>query len=281
MRIVHVDGQYLPEDEARISVFDRGFLFGDAVYEVAAVLEGRLIDNEAHLDRLERSLSLLDIPWPCPRAELIERQQELVTRNELQEGLLYLQVSRGAADREFHWEEGMTPTLVMFTQANALLDNKAVREGIRIATLPDLRWQRRDIKTVNLLPAAWTKQQARAQGFDDAWMVEDGVVTEGTSNNAFIISEDGVLITRQLGNEILHGITRAVVMKLAQEIQLRIEERPFTPEEAKRAREAFVTSATGFVKPVVAIDEAQIADGTPGPISQRLRELYIAEALAR
>ncbi|MEO1293095.1 MAG: D-amino-acid transaminase [Pseudomonadota bacterium] len=279
MRTVYVNGEYLPEDAAKISIFDRGFLFGDGVYEVSSVLDGRLIDNAAHLIRLQRSLDALSLPRPASDEEIVAIQNELIDRNQLSEGVVYLQVTRGAADRDFNWPEEPRPSLVLFTQQKAIRQNPAAAEGIAVATVPDLRWKRRDIKTVNLLPASWAKEQARAAGAQDAWMVEDGHVTEGSSNNTFIVTSDGTLVTRQLSTDILHGITRHAVMKLAAEIQLRIEERPFTPEEAKAAREAFATSASSFVMPVVEIDGQTIGDGTPGPIAQRLRTLYIETAL--
>ena len=283
MRTVYVNGEYVAEGDAKISVFDRGFLFGDGVYEVSTVLDGKLVDNAAHLARLDRSLQALSIPRPATDAEILEVQRQLIARNGLEEGVVYLQVTRGAADRSFDWPEQPQPSLVMFTQAKPVRGNPKAEVGMAVALVPDLRWKRRDIKTVTLLPASWAKMQAAEQGCDDAWMVEpdeDGVerVTEGSSNNAFIITADGALVTRHLGDEILHGITRRAVLKLAEEIQLRIEERAFTPSEARAAQEAFVTSASSFVMPVVKIDGAVIGDGQPGPISRRLRGLYIATA---
>lgn len=283
MRTVYVNGEYVAERDAKISVFDRGFLFGDGVYEVSTVLDGKLVDNAAHLARLDRSLQALSIPSPAGDDEILEIQRQLIVRNALEEGVVYLQVTRGAADRSFDWPEQPTPSLVMFTQAKPVRGNPKAEVGLSVALVPDLRWKRRDIKTVTLLPASWAKMQAAEQGCDDAWMVEadeDGVerVTEGSSNNAFIVTADGVLVTRNLGDEILHGITRRSVLQLAAEIQLRVEERAFTPEEAKAATEAFITSASSFVMPVVQIDGAVIGDGAPGPISRRLRSLYIATA---
>ncbi|MBX2853642.1 MAG: D-amino-acid transaminase [Rhodobacteraceae bacterium] len=283
MRTVYVNGEYVAERDAKISVFDRGFLFGDGVYEVSTVLDGKLVDNAAHLARLDRSLQALSIPSPAGDDEILEIQRQLIVRNALEEGVVYLQVTRGAADRSFDWPEQPAPSLVMFTQAKPVRGNPKAEVGLSVALVPDLRWKRRDIKTVTLLPASWAKMQAAEQGCDDAWMVEadeDGVerVTEGSSNNAFIVTADGVLVTRNLGDEILHGITRRSVLQLAAEIQLRVEERAFTPEEAKAATEAFITSASSFVMPVVQIDGAVIGDGAPGPISRRLRSLYIATA---
>ncbi len=279
-RIVYVNGAFVPAVEAMVSVFDRGFLFGDGVYEVAAVLDGKLVDNAAHLARLERSLDALDLPRPATNDEILAIEREIVARNGLEEGLVYLQVTRGVAERSFDWPDpgAAAPTLAMFSQKKAITESPAAARGLRVGLVDDLRWRRRDIKTVNLLPASWAKEQARRAGFDDAWMVEDGFVTEGSSNNAFIVGADGVLRTRHLGHEILHGITRRVTLKLAHERGLEIEERPFTPDEARAAREAFSTSATGFVMPVVAIDGATLGDGAPGEITRALRAAYIEEA---
>ena len=278
-RIVYVNGQFVPESEARVSVFDRGFLFGDGVYEVSAVVGGGLVDNAAHLTRLERSLGELGMVSPAAPDEIVRAQKELIERNDLEEGIVYLQVTRGPADRDFAYPAEPKPTLVMFTQKKALVDNPAAR-GITIITVPELRWQRRDVKTVGLLAASMAKQAALDAGADDAWMVEDGFVTEGSSNNAWIVTDGGVVVTRHLGNEILHGITRAVVLRLARERQITIEERPFTVEEAKSAAEAFITSASSFVLPVIGIDGETIGDGRPGPITRRLREIYVESARA-
>ncbi len=278
-RIVYVNGEFLPEAEARISVFDRGFLFADAVYEVTAVLDGRLVDFHGHAARLERSLAQLDMPMPLSRDALLDIHRRLVAENALADGLVYLQVSRGAADRDFAYPDPDTPqTVVLFTQAKpGLADNPAAQTGLSVITVPDLRWDRRDIKTVQLLYPSMGKMAARARGADDAWMVEDGKVTEGTSNNAYIV-RDGVIVTRNLGTEILHGITRAAVLRVAREAQMTVEERAFTVEEAQSADEAFVTSASAFVMPVVEIDGSKIGDGSPGRVARRLREIYLAES---
>ncbi|MEC5291315.1 D-amino-acid transaminase [Aurantimonas sp. C2-6-R+9] len=278
-RTVYVNGDYLPEQEAKISVFDRGFLFADAVYEVTSVLSGKLVDFAAHMKRLERSLSELKMATPASDAELLAIHRELVKRNGIDEGMVYMQVTRGAADRDFLFPpEETKPSLVLFTQAMGLRDKPAARTGIKIASVPDLRWARRDIKTVQLLYPSIAKTEAKAKGADDAWLVEDGMVTEGTSNNAYILTEDGALVTRALSHAILHGITRAAVLRMAEEDGLRIEERSFTLEEAKRAKEAFITSASAFVLPVVEIDGVTLGDGAPGPVARRLREIYLAEA---
>lgn len=278
-RIVYVNGAYLPEDEAKISVFDRGFLFADGVYEVTSVLEGKLLDFPAHMARLRRSLVELEMASPATDEELEAIHRKLLADNGVVEGLVYLQVTRGAADRDFAYPEGAAPSLVLFTQSKTLIETKASREGLKVITVPDIRWGRRDIKTVQLLAPSMGKMAAKAAGADDAWMEEEGVITEGTSNNAYIVTADGTLVTRDLSNSILHGITRAAVLRLAAEAQIRIEERPFTVEEARGAAEAFVTSASGFVNPVVAIDGESLGDGTPGPVARRLRDIYIEESL--
>ena len=277
-RIVYLNGAYLPEEEARVSVFDRGFLFADAVYEVTSVLGGRMLDFPGHLARLGRSLGALEMARPASDAELEAMHRELIARNGLEDGLVYMQVTRGAADRDFAYPEGAAPTLVAFTQAKPMEDTVGARDGIKVIAVPDIRWGRRDIKTVQLLAPSMCKMMARRAGKDDAWMLEDGFVTEGTSNNAYIVTRDGAIVTRDLSTRILHGITRAAVLAVARAAQMRIEERPFTIEEAQGAAEAFITAASVFVTPVVEINGATIGDGRPGPVARRLRELYLAEA---
>ncbi len=277
-RTVYVNGDYLPEEEAKVSVFDRGFLFADGVYEVTSVLGGKLIDFEGHARRLQRSLSELQMQAPVDTEELLEIHRELVSRNGIEDGLIYLQVTRGAADRDFAYPDTDTPpTLVLFTQAKpGLADSPAAKTGIKVISIPDRRWGRRDIKTVQLLYPSMGKMMAKAAGCDDAWMVEDGHVTEGTSNNAYIVKGNAI-VTRHLGTEILHGITRAAVLRFAREAQMQVEERAFTIEEAKEADEAFITSASAFVMPVVEIDGTAIGDGRPGSVTARLREVYLDE----
>ena len=281
MRTVYVNGEYLPEDEAKVSVFDRGFLMADGVYEVTSVLGGKLIDFDGHATRLKRSLAELDMAEPMKTEDLLEIHRELVKRNDLTDGMIYLQVTRGApGDRDFAFPpEGTPPTVVLFTQSKpGLADSPVAKTGIRVISIPDVRWGRRDIKTVQLLYPSMGKMMAKAAGADDAWMVEDGAVTEGTSNNAYIV-KDGVIVTRHLGNEILHGITRAAVLRFAREAQMKVEERPFTIEEAQNADEAFITSASTFVFPVVEIDGAKVGNGAPGPVAARLREIYLEESI--
>jgi len=280
-RTVYVNGAYLPEEEAKISIFDRGFLMADGVYEVTSVLDGKLIDFEGHARRLQRSLNELDMQSPVSMDELLEIHRELVAKNGIEEGLVYLQITRGApADRDFVFPDPAEtpPTIVLFTQNKpGLAESSAAEKGIRIISIPDLRWHRRDIKTVQLLYPSMGKMMAKAAGADDAWLVEDGKVTEGTSNNAYIV-KGGRIITRELSNDILHGITRAAVLRFAREAQMEVEERPFTIEEAQGADEAFITSASTFVMPVVEIDGVQLGSGKPGPVATRLREIYLEES---
>lgn len=276
-RTVYVNGHFLPEEEATVSIFDRGFLMADAVYEVTAVLDGRLCDFPAHLARLRRSLGELDLTDPMDEAGWTAVHRELIVRNGLREGLVYLQVTRGnAGDRDFAFPpEGTPPTVVIFTQEKPqLAANPAAETGLRVVSLEDLRWGRRDIKTVQLLPSAMAKMRAKAMGADDAWLVQDGLVTEGTSNNAHIVIGNR-LVTRPLSNEILHGITRAATLRLAAELQLLVEERPFSISEAQSADEAFITSASSFVMPVVEVDGVTVGTGKVGPVTLRLREIYI------
>ena len=279
-RTIYVNGDYLAEEDAKISIFDRGFLMADGIYEVSSVLGGKLVDFAGHVARLHRSLGELQMASPVTDDELLAIHRELIRLNDLDEGLVYLQVTRGAADRDFVWPEGAAPSLVMFTQEKAFEDAEGPRTGIKVISVPDLRWHRRDIKTVQLLYPSFAKMQAKAAGADDAWLVEDGHVTEGTSNNAYIVTRDGTLITRQLSNDILHGITRASVLRLAAEAQMKVVERPFTIAEAQDAAEAFITAASTFVCAVVEIDGVTLGEGKPGPVARRLREIYIAEAKA-
>ncbi|NQY60302.1 D-amino-acid transaminase [Cognatishimia sp.] len=283
-RTVFVNGEYLPETEAKISIFDRGFLMADAVYEVTSVLGGKLVDFEGHAVRLERSLKELDMKAPCTKEALLEIHRKLVEVNEIDEGLVYLQVSRGSdGDRDFVFPDPETtePSLVLFTQNKpGLADSPAAQKGAKIISIEDIRWGRRDIKTVQLLYPSMGKMMAKAARADDAWMIEDGYVTEGTSNNAYFV-KDGKIVTRPLSNDILHGITRKAVLRLAEEAQMQIEERLFTIDEAKEADEAFTTSASAFVMPVVEIDGVALGDGTPGELAKRLREIYLDEARAK
>ena len=281
-RTVYLNGAYVPEEDAKISIFDRGFLMADGVYEVTSVIDGKLIDFDGHTARLDRSLRELDMENPISRDDLLEAHRELVRLNAINEGLVYLQITRGAPnDRDFVFPDpDETPqTIVMFTQNKpGLADNPTAKKGIKIISIEDIRWGRRDIKTVQLLYPSMGKMMAKKQGADDAWMVEDGAVTEGTSNNAYIV-KDRKIITRALSNDILHGITRAAVLRFAQEAQMEVIERDFTIAEAQEADEAFITSASTFVMPVVEIDSQPLGTGAPGPLVTRLREIYLEESL--
>jgi D-alanine transaminase len=277
-RTVYVNGLYVPEDEAKVSVFDRAFLFGDAVYEVTAVLDRRLVDFPGHLARLERSLKEIALAPPLSHEALWTLHQELIGRNEVEEGIVYLEITRGVADRDFAYPENAVPTVVAFTQSRPLIANPYAATGVKIVTIPDLRWKRRDIKSTSMLAQAMGKQVAKLKGAYEAWMVEDGRVTEGTSSSAFILDENGVIRTQPLGHHILPGVTRRAVLRLAATEAVRLEERPFAVAEALRAREAFMTAASAFVLPVVEIDGAAIGDGRPGPVARAFRDLYIDEA---
>jgi D-alanine transaminase len=276
-RTVYVNGAYLPEEEARISIFDRSFIFGDGIYEVSAVLGGKLVDCEAHLTRLARSCGEIGLALPWSTAELIAIHEELIARNALDEGSIYLQVSRGAADRDFAFPKGVEPTLVMFTQARQFANSPLVKSGIKVVSTPDLRWARRDIKSVNLLGPVLAKQFAAEQGAQEAWLIEDGVVTEGASSTAWIV-KGKTLISRPLSNKVLPGITRKAVLAFLAESGFTFEEREFTLAEALDAEEAFITSATSLVMPVTSIDGHSIHNGGPGPATLRLREIYLDHA---
>lgn len=277
-RIVFLNGSFLPPEEAKIPIMDRGFLFSDGVYEGVGVLDGRLVDNEAHLERLERSLREVRIDSPYSRKEWTRLEQELVRRNGMTEGFLYLQITRGVAERDFFFPNDIAPTVVMFTQTKAIVDTHAARDGIAVITVPDQRWERRDIKSVSLLAQVLAKQAAKEAGAQEAWMVEDGYVTEGGSSSGFIVTKAGSIVVRPLSHAILPGITRQSLLRLSKEDGIPLEERRFTVEEAYDAAEAFLTSASNFVVPITAIDGRKIGDGTPGPITQRLRQLYLRMA---
>ncbi len=278
-RTVYLNGEYLPETEAKVSIFDRGFLMADGVYEVTSVLGGKLIDFGGHCARLARSLSELDMQNPHSDAEWLAIHRELVARNDITDGMIYLQVTRGnPGDRDFAFPGAdVTPTVVLFTQSKpGMAESPQAAIGLKVISIPDIRWGRRDIKTVQLLYPSMGKMMAKKAGVDDSWFVEDGAVTEGTSNNAYIVKGNRI-ITRQLSSDILHGITRAAVLRFAAEAQMEVEERAFTIAEAQAADEAFITSASAFVMPVVQIDGADVGKGKPGPVATRLREIYLDE----
>jgi D-alanine transaminase len=279
--IAYVNGAFTPLEDASVSILDRGFLFADGVYEVAAVIDGRLVDNEAHLARLERSLGELRLESPVTMAEMVEIERALVARNEVTEGLVYLQITRGVAERDFSFPTNAKPTLVAFAQRKNILTSPAAQTGVRVITVPDMRWSRRDIKSVALLAQVLAKQAATEAGCQEAWMVDaDGFVTEGSSSTAFIVTRSGAIVTRPNSSDILPGCTRRAVMALAAEQNLSVEERPFSVAEAKEAAEAFLTSASNLVLPVVEIDGSGIGAGVPGEAAKRLRALYLDFARA-
>jgi len=275
-KMAWVNGVYVAADEARISPFDRGFLFADGVYEVTAVYGGRLVDMERHLDRLERSLRELKFGALPDRKELEEVHRRLVADNGIDEGYVYLQVTRGAyAGRDFVAPDAPRLTCFAFGEKRALIDTPSARNGSRIVTLPDIRWARRDIKSTGLLAQALAKTEAKRQGADDAWLVApDGFVTEGASSNAWIVTHDGEIITRQLSNMILAGVTRHALFDALGQRGRKITERNFTVDEARAAAEAFTTAATGLVTPVVEIDGVKLGDGKPGKVTREVQKLY-------
>jgi D-alanine transaminase len=276
-RTVYVNGHYLPENEGKISIFDRGFLFADGVYEVTAIVDGRFVDYDLHMERLERSLRELNMGWPCSKDDLKAMHLELAKRNNLTEGWVYMQITRGSADRDFKFPKDAQPSLIAFTQAKQLVENPDAAKGVSVITVPDIRWARRDIKTVMLLAPVLGKQAAAEKGAYEAWMVEDGKVTEGTSSNAYIV-KSGKVITRGLSNAILAGCTRRALFRLMDEKGIGLEERAFTTQEALEADEAFLTSASNFVMPIVEIDGKRIGGGQPGPVARQLRALFLEEA---
>jgi len=279
-KTVFLNGDYLPENEAKVSVFDRGFLLADGVYEVVPVVGGRMIDEAPFWERLARSLGEMSLAWPMSKEAWRQMLLTLIARNHLEEGGIYMQVTRGVAPRRFEFPEGLTPTCMAFTFEKSILESPEARSGVKVVTVEDIRWKRRDIKSIALLGQCLAKEQAVEEGAFEGWMVEDGFVTEGTSSSAYIV-KDGVVITRPLSREILPGIRRKLLLELAPRYCIQVEERAFTPQEAYAADEAFLSSATTMLYPIVEIDGHTIADGTPGPVTQRLRELYLQEALAQ
>jgi len=277
-RIAYVNGRYVPIEQAAIRVEDRGFQFADGIYEVWAARDGRLFDTEGHHERLSRSLRELSMPEPMSRAALEVVLEETLRRNRVRNGLLYLQITRGAAPRDHAFPDPQTaPTVVVTARPGkpAGADARA-QAGVKVITRPDERWKRCDIKSVSLLPNVLAKQAARAAGAWEAWLIDaDGHITEGASSNAWIVTQDGVLLTRPVDQAILKGVTRETIKRLAAERQIRFEERAFTLDEARAAREAFITSANSLVTPVIAIDDVPVGEGAPGPMALALREDYL------
>ena len=277
--IAYVNGRYVPHAEAAVHIEDRGYQFADGVYEVLAVYKGKLIDEPGHIDRLDRSLRELRMTWPVTPRVLGFLMRETIRRNRLTDGTIYLQVTRGVAPRSHPFPEDAEPALVMTTKAKDLNTLKGAIPT-KVITVPDQRWARPDIKAVALLPNCLAQQQAKEAGCYEAWQVDrDGYVTEGTMSNAWIVSAKGELVTRNADeNAILNGITRLAVLDVAKAAKVKLVERPFTVAEAKKAREAFLTSTTSFVKPVTEIDGRKVGDGEPGPLTRQLGKL-IAERL--
>lgn len=278
-RIAWLNGDFVPLAEAKVSAQDRGFLFADGIYEFTAVLDGKLVDSESHLARFSRSVAGLDLELPISIEAIEKIQVELIARNALDQGGVYFQLTGGPAERDF-LAPSTAPTLFLFTQASEIIERPSAKTGIAVATIADPRWARRDIKSIMLLGQVLAKREAAAVGAQEAWLVEDGFVTEGGSSSALIVTQDGTLVTRPNSTAILPGCTRKAVMAIAERDGVKVEERLFTVAEALAASEAILTSASNFVIPVVTIDGQPIGDGKPGPITRRLRELYIEAARA-
>jgi D-alanine transaminase len=280
-RIAYVNGVYRPHRDAVVHVEDRGYQFADGVYEVWSVFDGRLADFDAHMTRLHRSLTELRIAVPMSRESLTQVLRETVRRNRVRDGIVYLQVTRGTARRDHPFPaEGTAPSVVVTSRAvDVAKAEAAAKKGVAVITQPDIRWGRCDIKTVGLLPNVLAKQAARERGAYEAWMVDEmGLVTEGGSTNAWIVDEHGVLRTRDAQANILRGCTRAALLDLIAETGVAFEERAFTVEEAKRAKEAFFTAAGAWVMPAISIDGARVGDGKPGPLTKILRARYLERA---
>jgi D-alanine transaminase len=279
-RTVYINGEYLLEDQAKISIFDRAVLFGDAIYEVVGVLDGKLIDFEAHMQRYQRSLGELNIPLPLNSDEILAAFRKLVELNQLEEGLIYMQVTRGEADRDFVWQEGLSPTVFMFTQHKLSAENKAADSGVSLKSVDDIRWKRRDIKSVNMLGQVLVKKVAADAGAYEALMIDsDGYITECGASSFYIVKDD-LLLTRPLNNDILSGVTRQALVALCNSHGIRLVESKFRLNEALTADEAFISSASSYVLPVVQIDNHPIGNGQPGPLFLKLRDIYIAHVHA-
>ena len=279
MRKVYINGEFKKEDEAKVSIFDRGLLFSDSLYEVTTVINGKLIDFNNHMKRLDRSMTELKFKKLLNHLDILIFHRKLIELNNLKEGMIYLQVTRGIADRSFDMpKDKIEPTVLAFTQEKKIIDSESAKNGIKVMTLDDMRWKRCDIKTTQLLYASMAKTEATEKGFDDAWMLREGYVTEGSSSNAWII-KGKIIMTRQSDNLILSGITRDVIFKCAKDLGYEVVTKNITLPDAQSASEAFITSATACVMPVVKINASQIGDGKPGKFVTALREEYIKQAL--
>jgi D-alanine transaminase len=280
MRQVYINGDFKKEDEAKVSVFDRGLLFSDSLYEVTTVINGKLIDFNNHMKRLDRSMTELKFKKLLNHLDILIFHRKLIELNNLKEGMIYLQVTRGVADRSFDMpKDKIEPTVLAFTQEKKIIDSESAKNGIKVMTLDDMRWKRCDIKTTQLLYASMAKTEATEKGFDDAWMLREGYITEGSSSNAWII-KGKTIMTRQSDNLILSGITRDVIFKCAKDLGYEVVTKNITLPDAQSASEAFITSATACVMPVVKINASQIGDGKPGKFVTALRAEYIKQALA-
>ena len=279
MRQVYINGEFKKEDEAKVSIFDRGLLFSDSVYEVTSVINSKLIDFKYHVERLDRSMNELKFKTLIDHDEILAFHRKLIDLNNLKEGMIYTQVTRGVVDRSFDMpKQAIKPTVLAFTQEKKILESDSAKNGIKVMTLEDMRWKRNDIKTTQLLYASMAKSEATAKGFDDAWMLRQGYITEGSSNNVWIIRSKNIM-TRQSDNLILSGITRAVVLECAKKLDYEVITKNFTKVDAESADEAFMTSSTGLITPVIKINSSQIGDGKPGNFTKSLRAEYIKRAL--
>jgi len=279
MRQVYINGEFKKEDEAKVSVFDRGLLFSDSLYEVTSVLNGKLIDFNNHMKRLDRSMTELKFKKMLNHKDILAFHRKLIELNNLQEGMIYLQVTRGVVDRSFDMpKDEIKPTVLAFTQEKKIIESEGAKNGIKVMTLDDLRWKRCDIKTTQLLYASMAKTEATQKGFDDAWMIRQGYITEGSSNNAWII-KGKIIMTRHADNLILSGITRDAIFKCAKDLGYEVVTKNISLQDAQSANEAFITSATAFITPVVKINSNQIGDGKPGKFTTALRAECIKQAI--
>jgi len=276
-KIAYVNGRYEPLAAAEVNIEDRGYQFADGVYEVCVVIDGRYWDEEGHLARLRRSLGELQIASPMSDAALRNVMRQILRRNRLTSALVYIQVTRGVAPRNHPFPERVTRPSIVVTAKRIDIEknNRLAKKGLAVISAPDIRWARADIKSVSLLPNILARQAAAKANASEAWLVRDGMITEGSASNAWIVTEAGEIVTHPLTNAILGGITRSTVLKCAEELQMKVVERAFSLDEARKAREAFLTSATNFVMPIVSLDGGKVGDGKPGPVAARLREAYM------
>ena len=279
---VYVNGKYFDKNDAVVSVFDRGFLFADSVYEVTAVINGFLVDWNAHFSRLKNSLKEINLNFNIQEKDIFSIQKNLIEKNKIKEGLVYIQVTRGIGERDFNFSETQfKPTIVIFTQEKKILNTDRAKEGIKIVLLEEKRWKRRDIKTTQLLASSMAKSEASKIGKDDCWFIENGFVTEGSSSNAFIINDNNEVITRELSHNLLGGITRSSLLHFCKKNNMKFRESKFTELEAKNANEAFITSATNFVVPVIEIDGDKVGKGVVGSHVKKFQKLYLNEIQKR